>query len=321
MMSTMRFMRNLSWNIKGFIACFALAYTSIPVLAQEADLMDRIGGVHSTVSESTRRDGRIDTEAIDPFVLSVMDRSWESDKALDVKVTFQVQRKPLGQFLESLRLQTGIKFELAPGGGLHQKQLTARGTEMSLAQVMSSLARLYGMTWTKQDAGGYSGGGLALNGLERSLLSFGEVDAWRDPRYSMSGGARAELASAAMKFANRELLNSETGQPLKELPEELQRAIKGSLAEQSAWELVGSFSRASLLNLSEVYIRMERAPHAISKIKKPLPLSRPQAAADLLEVPFSLSLIDSRQRPILPITNIHVNAADLPAVGDPVERN
>jgi hypothetical protein len=317
----MRYVKDFPGCRRGMIACFVLAYTSNAVTAQEVRSRGQEAQAGTVAPQSSPRVTSVDTEDTDPFVQSVMSRSWESDTALAVKVTFQVQRQTLKQFLSTLQQQTGILLQLAPGGQLHQKQLTARGTEMPLAEVMSSLARLYGITWIKQEAGAYSGCELALNELERGLLTFGELDAWRDPRYSMSGSARTEMASAVMKFADQGMLNSEMGQPLNEMPEEVQRSIKRSLREQAAWQLVGAFTNASLLNLSETYIRMERAPHAVSKIKNFRQQTPLQSVADPLETPFTLSLIDTQQHPILPIANIRLRAPSLPVTGGQVERN
>jgi hypothetical protein len=77
------------------------------------------------------------------------------EEALGAKVSFEVKGRPLSDLLRDIQKLSGVAFMSQAGKTLEAKRVTARAKDMSLASVLSSLSRLYGVRWSKA-TGGYT---------------------------------------------------------------------------------------------------------------------------------------------------------------------
>ena len=239
---------------------------------------------------------------------SVLQREWEHDAALGVKASFTVQRRPLNEFLNQLHQQTGVGIKLPENSPLHLKRLTATGTDMPLTEVLSCLSRLYAINWQKLPDGSYVAAELKLNDVERELMKFGDLDSWRTPEASMSGEKRRSLALAIVEHTDGALLKSPAGQPLAEMPADLQTRLRKEIEQHAALNLIATYAKASIFNFSDSLFRIQQPPPSKPDPRVALPgFTTPTPNQNLknAEPPFNVALVDTKGVMVAPLATIN----------------
>ena len=156
----------------------------------------------------------------------------DSDAALQRAVSLQVKRLPLRELLAQLQTQSGVTLRLGTDAPA-DKLLTARVEAMPLAKWMESLARVYGVSWSKVgDA--YSMQGNTRGELHLKLLQMGEPRRYRVrfEFYNRSDREQenAALGRAAIEQVGLDALKTPQGVPFSSLTPVLQDRWRQAIA-------------------------------------------------------------------------------------------
>ena len=75
----------------------------------------------------------------------------QQEGALQAKLTLEVTKKPLNEMLDLLQQQSGVKLSSAPDSPAKTVKVTARFNQMTLADALCALTRIYGVQWQKSE--------------------------------------------------------------------------------------------------------------------------------------------------------------------------
>lgn len=95
-----------------------------------------------------------------------------ANAALQTKVSFEVKAQPFANFLRDLSKQSKVSFSVAPELEISKRLLTARVHELLLSEVMTSLSKLYNLSWVK-DGEGFRAIGGSRNRVEQRIEQLG----------------------------------------------------------------------------------------------------------------------------------------------------
>jgi hypothetical protein len=219
----------------------------------------------------------------------------KSTATLQAKMSFEAKRQPLAELLAELQKQSGVKLTLAADAP--QVRVTAYVQELSQAEDMNALTRLYGTKWSRDAENTYTLHGSGLSELEQTLIKVGDVNA---AEYRFWGRQRQEAEQVSLKLrnggANEPLLARQKGMSFSDLSKDTQQALRQHMETRMAFNIVRAFQSASEPFLEWCTLRAaspklvpqqpgDTSPPRYSQDTK-MDIMPPSAAPNLATLPF-----------------------------------
>lgn len=182
----------------------------------------------------------------------------ESDAALQVKVSVVAKGQPLGEVLLDLQKQSNLILTPKVDESITNKRVTAYIEELSIAQVLTGLSRLYGVRWTKSSPNTFEMLPSDREALEMELLQVGKLSDIR-LRYSSNLIQRADRpnwSQEIQKYINVETLKSPVGESPSVLPPDLQAKLRTEAEEKAAFPIVGEQHALMEASINDYVLRV-----------------------------------------------------------------
>jgi len=178
------------------------------------------------------------------------------EPALQAKVSFEVKRQLLSDLLTDLHKQSGVTLMAAPGSLAGAVRVTARVKEMPLAEVMESLAHLYGVSWSRNAGNTYTMHGSDRSEVEQNLLQMGSMGEATGRYLARTEQQRNELSNAILAQTDAAALKTHEGFPVSALPVDLQRELRRQMEARMSIGLVKAYQKATEAFLNDCIVHM-----------------------------------------------------------------
>ena len=165
--------------------------------------------------------------------------------ALRVPVSFEARRRPLSEVLADLQRQGGVELSAGEPAKIADFKVTAHVEALPLAEVLLSLARLYGFEWDKNGEA-YVIISPGAVGLDHSLLQLGAPDSIEQQSHLQSWRERQGIdwLQQVTQFTTETELRAGQGVPLTAMAPELQTRLRHPIELPAAARLVGAYAQA-----------------------------------------------------------------------------
>jgi hypothetical protein len=190
-------------------------------------------------------------------------------------IMLEAKRLPIQALLRQLEQQSGVTLRIPPETFMSTALITARLDKMPLAQVLSSLADLYGIGWSKGADGAYIVETGVTSERERGLIALGEVEwfqYWENlvsspvaPAYLTPQPERDKdnWGDEVIGHVNAIELINLPGVKLDRLPPESQQKLKHHVERMVAQVLVKEFRAVSPIQIAAATLNIEPRKAAI----------------------------------------------------------
>ena len=155
--------------------------------------------------------------------------------ALQATVSLEAKQMPLTDLLTALQKQSGVVFQSGADFPSAKTRVTLRLKDMTLASLMGTLSRIYGVRWVEEK------GGWTMRASDQSTLtiqlmrSIGIDGRFTMEKMKIAEQQRAELVEEIYGSVDEAAWRSPEGVPFASLPEEVQQHIRDAVSERQ-WQ-------------------------------------------------------------------------------------